>query len=122
MRMLMCQGLRVDPLNGSCWNGLGLCLSQNICYHKNHINNNNNNINNNNDNNNNNNNNNNSIDCNFAAAQSCFVRATQIDANAPAFANLGLISLYKFNLMKNRIISDYHSIYHSFLLHYRIDS
>ena len=30
-----------------------------------------------------------SIGCNFAAAQSCFVRATQIDANAPAFANLG---------------------------------
>ena len=31
-----------------------------------------------------------SIGCNFAAAQSCFVRATQIDANAPAFANLGV--------------------------------
>ena len=93
----MCQGLRVDPLNGSCWNGLGLCLSQIVCYQKNHINSNDNDndiINNNNNNNNNNSDYNNSIDCNFAAAQSCFVRATQIDANAPAFANLGTISLY----------------------------
>ena len=68
------EGLRADPLSGPCWNGLGLCLSQRICY-----------------------NSNSSIlgsssctDSNFAAAQACFVRATQIDANAPAFANLGM--------------------------------
>ena len=60
-RHLLPSGLRLDPLNGQCWNGLGLTLL------------------------------NGRSDNSAAAAQACFVRATQIDANAPAFANLGTV-------------------------------
>jgi hypothetical protein len=53
------QGLQVDPLHGDCWNGLGLTLFNGKGPNT------------------------------AAAAQACFVRATQIDTTAPAFANLG---------------------------------
>jgi tetratricopeptide (TPR) repeat protein len=55
------QGLQVDPLHGGCWNGLGLTLFNGKGPNT------------------------------AAAAQACFVRATQIDATAPAFANLGAL-------------------------------
>ena len=55
-------GIRIDPLNGSCWNGLGLSLSTGAGSD-------------------------NSVS--LSAAQSCFVRAAQLESSAPAFANLG---------------------------------